>query len=68
MNPARMMVVASVQKQLRRIRQTLAKITEPCGMHPEGATHECMQGEMRCAYCGVRLALIPEYERRRSEP
>jgi hypothetical protein len=38
----------------------VALITNVCGMHPTtGATHECLANEMRCAYCGVRLAPYP---------
>lgn len=41
----------------------IAKITEPCPSHPgggyQGETHECLPTEMRCAYCGVRLAPYP---------
>jgi DNA-directed RNA polymerase subunit RPC12/RpoP len=33
--------------------------TDPCASHPEGRTHECLATEMRCAYCGVRLAPYP---------
>lgn len=35
------------------------KVTDACGVHPEGGTHECLADEMRCAYCGVRLAPYP---------
>ena len=43
---------------------TPAKVTDPCPSSPgEFATsdgaHECLEGEMRCAYCGVRLAPYP---------
>jgi DNA-directed RNA polymerase subunit RPC12/RpoP len=33
--------------------------TDPCTSHPERGTHECLATEMRCAYCGVRLAPYP---------
>lgn len=33
--------------------------TQPCSSHPEGGTHECLEAEMRCSYCGVRLAPYP---------
>ena len=45
-----------------------AKITHECPAHPgefaiDGATgartHECMPDEMRCVYCGERLAPYP---------
>lgn len=42
-----------------------ALITERCPSCPPGGgpysdgTHECMPDEMRCAYCGVRLAPYP---------
>ena len=39
---------------------TPAKVTERCDQHPTNdETHECMAGEMRCAYCGTRLAPYP---------
>lgn len=38
----------------------IALITEICSSHPTaGETHECMADEMRCAYCGTRLAPYP---------
>jgi DNA-directed RNA polymerase subunit RPC12/RpoP len=37
-----------------------SKLTERCPSHPTaGETHECLANEMRCAYCGVRLAPYP---------
>lgn len=33
--------------------------TDACASHPEHGTHECLATEMRCAYCGVRLAPYP---------
>jgi len=40
-----------------------AKVTELCAFHPEypldTATHECLELEMKCAYCAVRLAPYP---------
>jgi DNA-directed RNA polymerase subunit RPC12/RpoP len=36
-----------------------AKVTDTCGSHPEGRDHECLRTEMRCAYCGERLAPYP---------
>jgi DNA-directed RNA polymerase subunit RPC12/RpoP len=33
--------------------------TEQCGSHPSGGTHECLASEMRCAYCGDRIAPYP---------
>lgn len=38
------------------------KVTDVCVMHPIdglGETHESLAAEMRCAYCGVRLAPYP---------
>ena len=35
------------------------KVTDWCGSHPDGGSHECLASEMRCAYCGVRLAPYP---------
>lgn len=33
---------------------------DTCPSHPEdGERHECMETEMRCAYCGVRLDPYP---------
>jgi hypothetical protein len=40
-------------------RPAIAKVTKQCHSHPEGGTHECMPAEMRCSYCGVRLAPYP---------
>lgn len=41
----------------------MAKITEQCPSYPDNEngehTHECLSTEMRCAYCGVRLAPYP---------
>lgn len=38
----------------------VALITEVCPAHPTtGGTHESLAGEMRCAYCGKRLAPYP---------
>jgi hypothetical protein len=51
----------------------IAKITQRCASHPladeaigqldspvaRSRTHECLAAEMRCAYCGVRLAPYP---------
>jgi len=28
------------------------KVTDRCASHPSDGTHECLVGEMRCAYCG----------------
>jgi DNA-directed RNA polymerase subunit RPC12/RpoP len=40
-----------------------AKVTEVCSSHPnfpgEGSTHECLEAEMKCAYCGERLMPYP---------
>jgi len=33
--------------------------TDACTSHPERGTHECLADEMRCAYCGIRLAPYP---------
>jgi hypothetical protein len=30
-----------------------------CPVHPEDDCHECMAGEMKCVYCGVRLHPYP---------
>lgn len=44
---------------------TIAKITDPCPSSPgefaadDNGRHECLASEMRCAYCGVRLAPYP---------
>lgn len=35
------------------------KVTDACSAHPEREMHECMATEMRCVYCGVRLAPYP---------
>jgi DNA-directed RNA polymerase subunit RPC12/RpoP len=36
------------------------RVTEVCQSHPEdGEHHECLADEMRCAYCGVRIAPYP---------
>ncbi len=37
---------------------------DPCSSHPEGDAHrgehhECLAGEMRCAYCGQRIDPYP---------
>lgn len=40
----------------------MAKVTEVCRSHPGETvddTHECLPNEMRCAYCGQRLAPYP---------
>lgn len=43
----------------------VARITERCPAHPNphvdaiDPSHECLRDEMRCAYCGVRLAPYP---------
>jgi DNA-directed RNA polymerase subunit RPC12/RpoP len=37
----------------------VAKVTRACPFHPGCAEHECLASEMRCAYCGVRLAPYP---------
>lgn len=40
-------------------RKAMSLCTERCTAHPEGGTHESLTAEMRCAYCGVRLAPYP---------
>lgn len=35
------------------------KVTEICRSHPDDGEHECLPTEMRCAYCGQRLAPYP---------
>ena len=32
---------------------------EDCSSHPEDGHHECLEREMRCAYCGRRIDPYP---------
>lgn len=38
----------------------IIRVTDPCPSHPTPTeTHECLATEMRCTYCGYRLAPYP---------
>lgn len=44
----------------KTVREAPSLVTQSCPSHPHDVgTHECLAGEMRCAYCGVRLAPYP---------
>lgn len=52
--------VARLESRIQSPAPVLENVTERCAEHPTaGEAHECLADEMRCAYCGVRLAPYP---------